>query len=105
MRLRRPRRSRSASSLVGLKKAGFDFDRKLDELLTSRVFGFPLMLVMLAVVFWLTIAGSNVPSSMLATLLVDTVHPLLKGWPPRSPSPGGSTGSSSTGSISRRRGW
>ena len=65
--------------LGGLKKAGFAFDRKLDRLLTSRVWGFPLMLGMLAIVFWLTIAGSNVPSSMLADLLVDTVHPLLKG--------------------------
>lgn len=65
--------------LGGLKKAGFAFDRKLDRLLTSRVWGFPLMLAMLAVVFWLTIAGSNVPSSMLADLLVDTVHPMLKG--------------------------
>ncbi|MEX0837580.1 MAG: ferrous iron transport protein B [Gemmatimonadota bacterium] len=65
--------------LGGLKKAGFAFDRKLDRLLTSRVWGFPLMLAMLAIVFWLTIAGSNVPSSMLADLLVDTMHPMLKG--------------------------
>ncbi|MDE2852436.1 MAG: ferrous iron transport protein B [Acidobacteriota bacterium] len=56
----------------------FDFDATLDRLVTSRVFGFPLMLLMLTVVFWLTIAGANVPSSMLATLLIDTVHPLLK---------------------------
>jgi len=64
----------------GLAKVGFDFDRKLDELLTSRVFGFPLMLFILAVVFWLTIEGSNVPSSMLATLLIDNGHRLLKGF-------------------------
>ena len=56
----------------------FDFDARLDRLVTSRVFGFPLMLLMLTVVFWLTIAGANVPSSMLASLLIDTVHPLLK---------------------------
>ena len=31
----------------------------------------------LAVVFWLTIAGANVPSAMLATLLLDNVHPAL----------------------------
>ncbi len=36
------------------------------------------MLGLLTVVFWLTIAGANVPSSMLATLLIDRVHPLLK---------------------------
>jgi ferrous iron transport protein B len=62
----------------GLARVGFDFDRKLDELLTSRVFGFPLMLLILAVVFWLTIEGSNVPSSMLSTLLVDNGHAWLK---------------------------
>ena len=56
----------------------FDLDARLDRLVTSRVFGFPLMLLMLTVVFWLTIAGANVPSSMLASLLIDTVHPLLK---------------------------
>ena len=65
--------------MTGLKKAGFSFDRKLDELLTSRVFGFPIMLLLLALVFWITIEGANVPSSMLATLLVDTGHPWLKG--------------------------
>ena len=65
--------------LGGLKKAGFAFDRKLDELLTSRLWGFPLMLAILAVVFWLTIAGANVPSAMLASVLLDSVHPWLKG--------------------------
>lgn len=56
----------------------FDFDRALDRLVTSRWLGIPLMLGMLTVVFWLTIAGSNVPSSLLASLLVDTLHPLLQ---------------------------
>lgn len=56
----------------------FDLDRKIDRLVTSRVFGIPLMLGMLAAVFWLTIAGANVPSAMLAELLVDTLHPILK---------------------------
>ncbi len=64
----------------GLKKVGFDLDRTLDRLLTSRWLGFPLMLAILAAVFWITIEGANVPSSMLATLLIDTFHPILKGW-------------------------
>ncbi len=63
----------------GLARVGFDFDRKLDGLLTSRIFGFPLMLMILAVVFWLTIEGANVPSAMLATLLIDNGHTWLKG--------------------------
>ncbi len=56
----------------------FDIDGTIDRLVTSRIFGFPLMLLMLTVVFWLTIAGANVPSKMLATLLLDTFHPILK---------------------------
>ena len=63
----------------GLGRAGFDLDRRLDGLLTSRWLGFPLMLAILSVVFWLTIEGANVPSSLLATLLIDTVHPWLTG--------------------------
>jgi len=64
----------------GLKRARFDFDRHLDRLLTNRWTGFPIMLLILAVVFWLTIAGANVPSKLLADLLLDTVHPMLKGF-------------------------
>ena len=65
------------SQARGLKKAGFDLDRTLDRVLTSRVLGFPTMLLMLAAVFWITIAGANVPSQMLATLLVDNGHAWL----------------------------
>ncbi len=60
------------------EKPRFDFDRALDRLVTSRRYGFPLMLLMLTAVFWLTIAGANVPSGMLASLLLDNVHPALK---------------------------
>ena len=55
------------------------FDRTLDRLLTSRWTGVPVMLLILMAVFWLTIAGANVPSAMLATLLLDTVYPALHG--------------------------
>lgn len=61
------------------EKSRFDWERTLDQLLTSRWTGFPVMLLILAVVFWLTIAGANVPSAMLASLLIDTMHPILKG--------------------------
>ncbi len=43
-------------------------DRKIDNYITSRVFGIPLMLLLLALVFWITISGANIPSSMLADL-------------------------------------
>lgn len=60
------------------KPGAFNFDKKLDRIVTSRYLGFPIMFILLSLVFWLTIAGANVPSQMLATLLLDTVHPLLK---------------------------
>ena len=61
----------------GLRKAGLDVDRALDRLLTNRWLGFPLMLAILAAVFWITIEGANVPSGLLAALLIDAAHPAL----------------------------
>jgi ferrous iron transport protein B len=43
-----------------------DFDQWIDRIVTSPIFGLPLMLAILSVIFWLTIAGANVPSAMLA---------------------------------------
>jgi len=57
----------------------FDLDRTIDKLVTSRTWGFPLMLLLLTIVFWLTISGANVPSGLLASILLDKVHPFLKG--------------------------
>ena len=56
------------------QKARLNFDRTLDRILTSRIWGFPMMGLMLMTVFWLTIAGANVPSSMLADFLLGTVY-------------------------------
>jgi ferrous iron transport protein B len=36
------------------------------------------MLVILALVLWITVAGANIPSQFLSTLLLDTVYPFLK---------------------------
>ncbi len=60
------------------EKPRFDWDRTLDHLLTSRITGFPIMLLILAVVFWLTISGANVPSALLASLFLENIYPLLK---------------------------
>ena len=46
-----------------------DFDQRVDHLVTSPWLGLPIMLALLSVVFWLTIAGANVPSAMLAQAL------------------------------------
>lgn len=54
------------------------FQRKLDRLLTSPLTGFPMMGLVFATVLWLTIQGANVPSGLLASLLIDTLHPILR---------------------------
>lgn len=46
-----------------------ELDQRIDRIVTSRALGLPLMLAILAVIFWLTIVGANVPSQMLATAL------------------------------------
>ena len=70
----------AASQVRGLKKTSVDIDWALDRLLTNRWVGFPVMLLILAAVFWITIEGANVPSAMLASLLIDTLHPLLRAF-------------------------
>jgi len=59
-------------------KKRFRLDSKIDKIVTSKTFGFPIMFLILGVVLWLTIIGANYPSSMLANLLLDTIHPALK---------------------------
>src|SRR5210317_1611876 len=66
----------SVSEAPGKQK--FRIDRKIDEIVTSRTWGFPIMFLILAVVLWLTIQGANYPSAMLASLFLDNLHPLLK---------------------------
>ncbi len=44
-------------------------DRRIDRLLTGRITGYPVMLALLALVFWLTITGANYPSQLLSKLL------------------------------------
>lgn len=41
-------------------------DRRIDRVVTSRIWGYPLMIALLALIFFLTISGANVPSQWLA---------------------------------------
>lgn len=41
-------------------------NKKIDEILTSKKFGIPIMLVFLGIIFWITIVGANYPSSLLS---------------------------------------
>ncbi len=44
-------------------------DRRIDRILTSKIFGIPIMLGLLAVIFWITISGANYPSELIASAL------------------------------------
>jgi ferrous iron transport protein B len=61
----------------------WDLDQQLDRIVTSPVFGLPIMLLVLAVVFWLTVTGANIPSQWIATVLFgieDQASALFTAW-------------------------
>ena len=53
--------------------------RRLDRLLTARYTGVPLMILLLGLVLWLTVAGANVPSALLSAAF-DRLGTILSGW-------------------------
>lgn len=55
------------------------WDNQLDDLLTSRLWGYPIMLALLSGVFWLTIQGANLPSQLLTKALF-TFQDQLTDW-------------------------
>lgn len=72
--------SRIARKTVSQKDGNTAYrqDLKIDRIITSKWLGFPIMFLLLALVFWITVAGANVPSGLLASFLIDGVHPWLK---------------------------
>ncbi len=66
---------------TAVKTSGSSYTKRarfLDKLLTSRTTGFPIMLLLLAVIFWITIEGANYPSALLSELLFSFEAPLYK---------------------------
>jgi ferrous iron transport protein B len=55
------------------------WQQKIDRLLTNRWTGFPVMMLIFALVLWITIIGANKPSGLLFYLLIDSLHPWLQG--------------------------
>lgn len=57
----------TAKDIITYKSNDYSaFDRKTDRILTSKRFGYPLMLLLLGLVFWITIWGANYVSSALS---------------------------------------
>ena len=62
---------RDASVIAGRsvkrgERRRFDLDVLVDRVVLSPVYGLPLMIVLLGLVFWVTIVGANYPSDLLA---------------------------------------
>lgn len=58
-----------AKEIVTYEDENYDLkDRKLDKLLTQKSTGIPIMLLLLMLVFWFTIAGADGPSDFLADM-------------------------------------
>ncbi|WP_027634657.1 ferrous iron transport protein B [Clostridium hydrogeniformans] len=53
-------------------------DIKIDNILTSKTFGLPIMLIILGTIFWFTIKGANYPSQLLADILFSFEATLTK---------------------------
>lgn len=53
-------------------------DRQIDRILFSRWAGIPLMILLLCLVLWITLAGANIPSQMLAEFLFSLEAPLAE---------------------------
>ncbi|MEC9488825.1 MAG: nucleoside recognition domain-containing protein [Halanaerobium sp.] len=51
------------------ESGGVEWGERFDDILTSRWLGFPIMLLMLAGIFWITITGANYLSAILADWL------------------------------------
>ncbi len=65
------------------KDKKYDFDQKIDRIVTSPIFGLPIMLVILGIIIWLTVIGANYPSQMIANGLFwieDQLVTLFNAW-------------------------
>lgn len=57
-----------ADKVVAFEKEDYNRkDQRIDNILTSRVWGIPIMIMLLGIIFWITIEGANYPSELLAT--------------------------------------
>ncbi|NLP29598.1 MAG: ferrous iron transporter B [Clostridiales bacterium] len=55
---------------VKVKKQDYDvLDRRLDKIVTSKKFGFAIMMLLLSLIFWITLIGANYPSDLLFSFL------------------------------------
>ncbi len=54
----------------------YEFDRKLDQIFTSKKTGIPVMILLLSIILWITMKGANYPSAWLSSVLFSLEQPL-----------------------------
>ena len=62
------------------KEKTWNRNKIIDDIVTSKALGFPLMLFLLCFIFWLTIYGANYPSDLLAGLFSRLENLLSRGF-------------------------
>ena len=68
----------NASVSTDFSARSFRIDRAIDRVVTHKIWGFPIMFLLLAGVLWITIIGANYPSQWLSDVFVGWLYPLLK---------------------------
>ena len=68
----------NASVSTDFSARSFRIDRAIDRVVTHKIWGFPIMFLLLAGVLWITIIGANYPSQWLSDLFLGWLYPLLK---------------------------
>lgn len=68
----------NASVSTDFSARSFRVDRAIDRIVTHKIWGFPIMFLLLAAVLWITIIGANYPSQWLSDLFLGWLYPLLK---------------------------
>ena len=68
----------NASVSTDFSARSFRVDRAIDRIVTHKIWGFPIMFLLLAGVLWITIIGANYPSQWLSDLFLGWLYPLLK---------------------------
>lgn len=58
-----------SSKVVTIENNKIDKTRKIDKYLTSKLYGIPIMIALLGLIFYITIIGANIPSQLLANFL------------------------------------
>lgn len=66
------KRAETIAKAVVSSENSKDSQSTIDSIVLSKKFGIPIMLLLLALIFWITIVGANYPSSLLMNLFAAT---------------------------------